>query len=79
MHFYFELPLVLIGLWTAECGQVNQHQHVFVGQSPCAKTYKSSLGSGDSGTWSQPQSSIALYIIERNLACFAYLCHHPLH
>jgi len=27
-----------IKLWSAECGQVNQQQHMFAGQSPCAKT-----------------------------------------
>jgi len=41
VRFYFELPLTCsnrIGLWSSQCGQVNQHQQVFVGQSPCAKT-----------------------------------------
>jgi len=43
-----------IGLWSAECGQVNQHQQVFAAQSPCAKTFKSNLGSGDSALGISP-------------------------
>ena len=36
--------------------------------------------SGDSGTQAprtQPESSITIYISERELACYVYLCHHP--
>jgi len=46
LRFYFELRLTcsyLIGLWSAECGQVNQRQHVFEVQGPCATTFKSSV------------------------------------
>ena len=68
-----------IGLWSAECGYVNQHQHVFAAQNPCANTFNSSVGSNDSGTRDQPRSSTTLYIVERELAWLAYLCHYPLH
>ena len=81
-HFGFEFPFTYLnwmGLWSAECWQLNQHQHVFAGQSLCAKTFKSCVGSGDSSTWDKPECSTALYIVERELACFASLCHHPLH
>ena len=49
-RFYVSCRLLAdrIGLWSAKCGQVNQHQHVFAAQSPCAKTFKSNVGSGDS-------------------------------
>jgi len=67
-----------IGLLSAECGQVNQHQHVFTAQSPCANTFISNVGNGDSDTRHQPESSTAFYNAERELACFAYLCYHPL-
>jgi len=43
-----------IGLWSAECGQVNQHQHVFAAQRSCAKTFKSNVGSGDSALGISP-------------------------
>ena len=65
-------------LCSAECWQVNQHQHVFAGQRLCAKTFKSCVGSGDSSTRDEPESSTTLYIVERELACFACLCQHPL-
>jgi len=29
--------------------------------------------------WAQPESSITIYIVERELACFINLRHHPLH
>jgi len=34
--------------------------------------------SGDSGTRAEAESLITIYIVECELACFAYLCHHPL-
>ena len=34
---------------------------------------------GDSDTRVQPESSITIYIAERQLAHFVYLCHHPIH
>ena len=43
------------------------------------KTFKSYVGSGDSSTRDQPEPSTTLYIVELELACFACLCHHPLH
>ena len=43
------------------------------------KTFKSCVGSGDSNTRDQLEPSTTLYIVERELACFACLCHHPLH
>jgi len=55
-RFYLSCRLLAdrIGLWSAECGQVNQHQHVFAAQSPCAKTFKSNVGSGDSALGISP-------------------------
>ena len=52
VRFYMScrLRVYRIGLWSAECVQVNQHQHVFAAQSPRAKTFKSNVGSGDSGS-----------------------------
>jgi len=41
--------------------------------------YMYSWVSDNSGTWAQPESSTAVYIIERELAYFVYLCHHSLH
>ena len=46
-------------------------------QKHCAKTCKSCVGSGDSSTRDQSESSTTLYIVERELACFACLCYHP--
>jgi len=43
------------------------------------KTIKSCVGSGDSSTRDQPKPSTTLYIVERELACFACLCYHPFH
>jgi len=43
-----------IGLWSTECGQVNQHQQVFAAQIPCAKTFKSNVRSGDSALGVSP-------------------------
>jgi len=55
-RFYLSCCLLAdrIGLWSAECGQVNLHQHVFAAQSPCAKTFKSTVGSGDSALGISP-------------------------
>jgi len=81
-RFCFELPFTdsnRVGLYNAECWQVNQHQHVFAGQSLCAKTFKSCVGSGESSTRDQPEPPTTLYIVERELACFACLCYHLLH
>jgi len=50
-----------IRLWSAECGQVNQHQYVFAAEIPCANTLKSSVGSGDSGA--RHQSKLRLHFI----------------
>ena len=41
------------------------------GKSLCAKTFKSCVGSSDSSTRDQPEPSVTLYIVERELACFA--------
>ena len=49
------------------------------GGSLCAKTFKSCVGSGDSSTRDQPEPSTSLYIVSRQLACFACLCYHPFH
>jgi len=68
-----------VGLWNAECWQVNQHQYAFAGKSLCAKTFKSCVGSGDSSTRDQPEPSNTLYHVERELARFACLCYHPLY
>ena len=35
-------------------------------------------GSGKSSTQDHPESLTMVYTVERKLACFAYLCHHPL-
>jgi len=46
------------------------------------KTVTADAASGDSGTRTpraQPNSSITRYLVERELACFVYLCHHLLH
>jgi len=54
VRFCFELTLTYsnwMGLWSAECWQVNQHQHVIAWKSFCAKTFKSCVGSGDTITW----------------------------
>jgi len=43
VRFYFALLLTCsnrIGLRSAECSQINEKQHVFAGQSPCANTFK---------------------------------------
>jgi len=55
-RFYLSCRLLAdrIGLWSAECGQVNQHQHVFAAQIPCAKTFKSNVDSGDSALGISP-------------------------
>ena len=45
----------------------------------CAKTFKSCVGSGDSSTQDKPEPLTTLYIVERELACFACLCYHSLH
>ena len=76
---FFLLPLThsnRVGVWNAECWQVNQHQHVFAGKSLCAKRFKSCVGSGDSSNRDQPEPSSTL--VERVLACFACLCYHLL-
>ena len=52
---------------------------MFAGKSLYAKTFKSWIGSGDSSTRDQPEPWTTLYIVERELACFACLWYHPLH
>jgi len=73
--FLFELPLTCWSNRTvgAECGQVNQHQHVFAAQSACAKTFKSNVGSGDSALGISP--ILRLRFIMQNASLLAlHIC-----
>ena len=41
--------------------------------------FNRAVATPDTGSRAQPESSITIYIVERELACLVYLCLHPLH